>query len=145
VILPSLAPASRAALLAALALTALAPACKEDEPATTLGVNDVRKACELRRSWTALDKDTCKNCRAAAPLADCGCEAFKDYAAKCVPPQDAVKSEASCTDQIQICVKTCQVTDCDCIDACYANAGACRRVSGGLDGCVADVCAPYCN
>ena len=135
-------------LASALALLSacLAPACNgQESDSAPLGVNDVRKACEVRRTWKAPTGSKCITCQSTSVLADCGCEAFKDYAAKCVAPQDAVKAEASCTDQVQVCVKSCQVTDCDCIDACYVSAEACKRAAGGRDGCVAEVCAPYCN
>lgn len=138
-------PSSLGLGFALVSVLAVVPACTSDEPATNLGVNDVRKACELRQQWKAISKETCLNCRASAPLADCGCETFKDFAAKCVAPQDAVKAEPSCTNDVNICVKTCLPTDCDCLDRCYASAETCKRVSGGLDGCITDVCAPYCN
>ncbi len=121
------------------------PGCGGDGPSAPVGVNDVRKACEIRQSWKLATSDKCISCQSAAPLADCGCEAFKEYAAKCLQPEEALKSEPSCTDQVEICVKTCVLTDCDCIDKCYVQAEACRRVAGGRDGCVAEVCAPYCN
>lgn len=123
------------------------PACggNTSSDAEPVGVDDVRKAYEVRRSWKNPTSELCIRCQSAAPLADCGCEAFAGFGGKCVQRQDAMKSEPSCTSDLTVCVKTCSVTDCDCIDTCYAKAAACRTLAGARDGCVAEICATYCN
>lgn len=119
-------------------------ACKQDDPPHGNGVNDVRGACLLRASWTAPLAEKCAQCRSVASLEDCGCEALKDFGAKCVVQGRAKRAEPTCTPAIDDCVLACG-SDCGCADACYASAPACKGVAAAQDGCVADVCASYCN
>lgn len=131
--------------MAALAVAASLSACGGDSKADPVGVNDVRQACEVRRSWAKPTDDKCISCQAAAPTVECSCPDYKDFAGKCQQATDAMKAEPTCTSQIEVCVKTCSVTDCDCIDRCYAQAATCKRAAGSRDGCVAEICAQYCN
>lgn len=133
-----------AATLSSLTL-ALLPACDGEASSTPVGVDDVRKACELRATWKTPTGEACITCMTSAPLPTCGCPEYDAFAGKCLEREDAVKAEPTCTSDVNVCVKTCSVTDCDCIDRCYAQAEACRRVAGGRDGCVAEICAQHCN
>jgi hypothetical protein len=116
----------------------------ESSPALDNGVNDVKGACLIRASWTAPLADRCEQCRAVASLEDCGCEALRDFGAKCVVQGRAKRAEPTCTPAIDDCVLACG-TDCNCADACYANAPACKSAAAAEQGCIADVCSVYCT
>lgn len=135
-------------VLAGLGLVCgLVPACSPatNDPPPDNGVNDVHKACELRATWTRTGGLQCTNCIAAAPLPDCQCEAFKGFAALCVAQGDARKADPQCTGALDDCVNACDRSNCDCIEACYATAPSCKQHDAARDGCVADVCAQYCQ
>jgi hypothetical protein len=123
----------------------LAGACAEEEAPLDNGVNDVRKACEIRLGWTNAGSDKCALCQASAPRPACGCEAFKGFDGVCVAQGDARRAEASCTTELASCVTVCDDADCACIESCYAAAPACKRAAAAQDGCVADKCAAFCN
>lgn len=108
------------------------------------GVDDVKGACEIRVTWKRLNTESCVTCISAAPSVSCECPEFKDFAGKCEPQGAARRNEPSCTVAIDECVNNCK-TDCACVDACYARDPGCRRVTSARDGCVAEVCAPYCD
>jgi hypothetical protein len=129
--------------LAAVVLAALS-ACASTPPQNN-GVNDVRKACELRAGWTNTSADKCGTCQAAAQRPACGCEGFKGFDGVCADQGAAFRAEPSCTDDVINCVARCVQTDCACVEGCYANAPACKRVAAARDGCVTDLCAKYCN
>ncbi|MBX3187981.1 MAG: hypothetical protein KF819_13240 [Labilithrix sp.] len=135
---------SRRVLPSALTLTALvvATACKDASDAN--GVNDVRAACEIRVKWKRLGTSDCISCISSAPSVPCECPAFKDFAGKCEEQGNARIREASCNDAIEQCVNDCK-TDCACVEGCYAQSEACKRVTAARDGCVADVCASQCD
>ncbi|MDB4936285.1 MAG: hypothetical protein JWP87_3257 [Labilithrix sp.] len=129
--------------LLALALT---PACSSnDDPPPRNGVNDVKRACEIRASWTNKGNDRCINCQVAAQSPACDCEAFKDFASLCKGQDDARRAEPTCTAELDACTKACTQTDCACIDGCYAQSAKCKQVSAAKDGCIADVCTQYCQ
>lgn len=138
------------AWVVAVASLALVAACssKDDSseaPAANNGVDDVEKACQIRAAWTNPGNDKCVNCQVAAQSPSCECEAFKDFAALCLSQDQARRAEPSCTVALDDCVKACTQTDCACITSCYANADRCKSLSAAKDGCIADVCAPYCK
>jgi hypothetical protein len=134
---------SRAAALGAACFVVVACGASDSGP-TNNGVNDVLKACQVRAAWTTPDAEKCVSCVAVADLAECGCEATKPFGGACVKQGDAVRAEATCTNQMKDCVIACK-KDCACIDGCYANAPACKTVTAARDGCVAETCTPYCN
>jgi hypothetical protein len=108
------------------------------------GVDDVKRACEIRVTWKRLNTSDCVTCMSAAPSVPCDCPAYKDFAGKCETQGTARVNEPTCTVAIDDCVKKCN-TDCACVEGCFARDEACKRVTSARDGCVADVCAQYCN
>jgi hypothetical protein len=120
-------------------------ACGDDAPAPNNGVNDVRKACEIRTGWSKLSAQECIDCLSIAPTPKCDCPAFQqEFAAKCADQGAALGNERNC-DLVGECVGKCAKTDCGCIDACYDDRAACRPKAAALDGCTTDVCDKYCR
>jgi hypothetical protein len=117
----------------------------KDSAAPNNGVDDVRKACEARATWKNKTATKCINCIAAAPSPKCACEEFVGFSGLCQDQGAAWRAEANCTDAVNQCPYKCADTDCACIEACYAQADACKRAAAAKDGCVADVCAQYCQ
>lgn len=115
----------------------------QDDAPPRNGVDNVQKACEIRATWKYTE--TCTNCQAAAPSPSCACEAFKDFAALCKSQDDAHRAEPTCTAEIETCTNACARSDCRCIDGCYGQAEKCRSAAASRDGCIADVCTPYCR
>ncbi|MBS2014481.1 MAG: hypothetical protein JST00_16465 [Deltaproteobacteria bacterium] len=128
----------------AAALVVAAAACGGDDAANGNGVNDVKKACEIRVGWKNLDSSRCLECIGAAPAPPCECEAIKEFAGRCESQGAARAREPACTLKIEQCVNDCK-KDCACIDVCYQESAACRAVSAARDGCVAEQCAAACN
>ena len=126
-------------------LGAVAACAPDHEPPVNNGVDDVRHACEIRASWLHAEAVKCVNCVAAAPSPACDCEAFKEFGGLCKNQEDARRAEPSCNDANDLCSRTCAKTDCACVEGCYAQAEACKRVIAARDGCVADVCTQYCK
>ena len=120
-------------------------ACSPSKTAENDGVNDVKAACEIRVSWKNSGVDKCKNCLASAAQPACDCELFKEFGGKCHDQNVARQSEPDCSDPVLNCVYKCSTTDCACLEGCYATAAKCRAAASAVDGCVADVCAPYCQ
>lgn len=133
----------RAGIVGACAAAVLVVACGGDDENN--GVNDVRAACELRAQWKNPTASHCVTCMAAAPLEGCDCEDFRDYGGLCSSQGNARSAEASCTMELDDCVRACEKTDCTCIEGCYAGADRCKSLSAARDGCVAEICAKYCN
>ena len=119
------------------------PQDKADPPNN--GVDDVKQACEIRAAWTKYTDRVCINCMSAAPSAACDCPDFKAFGGKCQAQNDTRRAQPQCTDAIANCARACPRTDCACVDACYANAPDCKTAEAAVDGCVADVCAQYCQ
>ena len=119
-------------------------ACAPAKDAPNNGVDDVKKACEIRATWTKASAEKCVNCVASAPSPACECELFKEFGGKCEPQNAARLANGSCTPPVD-CTRNCAKNDCLCVDACYAAAEECKRLSAATDGCVTEVCAPYCN
>lgn len=128
----------------ALVCVLLAACSSDKEPPPNNGVDDVKGACQIRAAWKTPTADKCSLCVASAPLADCGCEATHPFAALCLKQSQARHAEPSCTPDLLDCRAKCD-DDCTCIDNCYAKAPACKSLVAAEDGCIADVCTPYCN
>lgn len=129
--------------LGAAAFVVLAVACGGDD-GNSNGVNDVKKACEIRVAWKNLDTSRCSECIGAASAPPCECEAIKEFAGRCEKQGSARAKEVGCSLKIEQCVLDCK-KDCNCVDACYNENAACRAVTAARDGCVADQCAGACN
>lgn len=132
--------------LAFVGLTVVvASACGDDAPAPNNGVNDVKAACEIRAQWTKRTDSECVNCLSIARTPKCECPDFQqDYAAKCADQGAAFGNERNC-DLVADCTSKCALTDCACVDACYADRAACRPKAAAVDGCTTDVCDAYCR
>jgi len=126
-----------------VALVACSPS--NDEPAApVVGVNDVKKACEIRTTWKSFETDKCRNCISIATNPVCTCtDAQRAYASKCNDHQIKKANEPTCKD-VEGCVLSCN-KDCACVDACYAGKDACKTLGNALDGCVAEVCTNECK
>ena len=135
--------ASRSLAAAFLVSLFVVTACSDDEPNN--GVNDVRKACDIRVSWAGRKNTSCTDCLAAAPTVGCECPAFKDFAGLCQEQGTAVRTSPACTTEAKDCAAACNVDDCNCIEACYATGAECKQLAAARDGCVTDVCAKYCQ
>lgn len=128
-------------LLASVAFVA----CSSEEEAgpTNNGVNDVRRACEIRLTWRSPMPIACTDCLGVSSAPRCDCS-DKDYAGACRPQQEAEVSEPTC-DGVRTCVNSCAAGDCGCVDGCYTGKEICRQRSSALDGCLAETCAKYCQ
>jgi hypothetical protein len=136
----------RLVVVSVLALGMLATAgCSPKASPANNGVNDVKKACEIRATWQNKPAKKCVDCLAAAPSPKCACEEFVGFSGLCEDQGTAWRTEPACTDAINQCPYKCAETDCACIDACYAASETCRNVTAAKDGCVADACAQYCK
>jgi hypothetical protein len=128
-----------------LVMSLICAACSsEDDPPLDNGVNDVRQACDIRMAWKNPSADKCSLCQAAAPVKPCGCEAFAGFDGVCQQQGEARRGEASCVQAIDECVVNC-AKDCGCVEACYANAPACKQATAARDGCIAKKCTAYCE
>lgn len=136
---------SRGLSLGLLGLIALAACATDAEAVRNNGVNDVRKACEVRATWTMAGREKCINCLAAAPAPACECESFKEFGALCELQEAERHADPGCTSALDDCTRTCARTDCGCLEGCYGQASRCKQLSGARDGCVAQACAPYCQ
>lgn len=117
----------------------------KSDPPPDNGVNDVRKACDIRNTWTNRGAQRCSDCIFTAPEPTCSCEQFKDFAALCLEQGNARRADPGCTVDLDNCVNLCDKTNCDCIEACYAPSASCKQHDGARDGCVVDVCTQYCK
>lgn len=120
-------------------------ACASDDPEARSGVNDVRKACEIRTAWTQATSKKCLDCQAGVQGPACDCAEFKEFAGLCQTHEDARRAEPSCTDEQRLCTEACARTDCGCVEGCYAKVEQCKRVIAARDGCIADVCTNACQ
>lgn len=117
-------------------------ACGDDEP-TNNGVNDVKKACELKTTWKRARDLKCINCVSAAPNAKCDCEEIKEFSGACSEQGDLFKS--ACPQNVIDCALHCPVNDCACVENCYNANGDCKKRAAMRDGCVVDRCDEYCQ
>lgn len=132
-------------LFSLIGLTILAACATDSEPPRNNGVNDVRRACEVRSAWTRAGTETCINCMAAAPSPKCQCESFKEFGGFCEIQEVERHAEPTCTSLLDDCAHTCSKLDCNCLEGCYAQAARCKQLAGARDGCVTAVCAQYCE
>lgn len=124
-------------------IAALFVACAADRPGQPVGVNDVRKACEIRATWARRTTQGCGDCLLYASTPYCACFG-KDYSGKCSDHAAAKHRESTCSDA-DACVNRCPLSDCACVDACYVSAAACRPHAAALEGCLVEVCAEHCR
>lgn len=110
---------------------------------TTNGVDDVKRACEVRATWKSAQTTACTDCISYATTPRCECTDL-DYAGKCSEQKKAVDAEPTCAG-VESCVGACARSDCACADTCYAGKGACRSVASAANGCVAEICATHCQ
>ena len=125
----------------------LVAACSQpfDEKPERKGVDDVKKACEIRATWARAATSACVDCTSISQAPVCGCPAFQQaYIGQCVDQARAHAIEPSCEGTAD-CIAKCAATDCDCIDRCYVGKPRCRELASAVDGCVADVCDAYCR
>lgn len=126
-------------------LVAVVAACGGPSSPPQNGVNDVKKACEIRLGWTNRSAVACTDCLSISQAPKCDCPAFQqEYAAKCSEQARSRSDEPSC-DGTPGCVGNCQPDDCACIDACFAGRERCRELTSAADGCTTDVCDAYCR
>jgi hypothetical protein len=107
------------------------------------GVDDVKAACTIRASWTHSAESGCRDCILYSPVAPCSCSSDPNLG-KCETQSQAQQHEADCTTALAVCVTDC-ITNCSCIDACYAGHDACRTVAAALDGCLVAACDSVCR
>jgi hypothetical protein len=127
-------------------LLALASCTDEETPPEPLvtGVNDVKGACEIQSRWARRSSADCAACLAASVLPPCGCSYVDQFGARCHMLAEDRRSSPGCSEAVDACVAACN-EECDCVDACYAEAPGCRAATAARDGCVAEVCAAYCE
>lgn len=136
---------SLTATLSLLALATVTAACSSEEDPPRNGVNDVRKACEIRAGWVRATTNECLTCQVGVKSPSCDCEEFKAFAGLCKAQEDTRVAEPSCTAAITDCTNKCSRTDCGCVEGCYALTEACERAAAAVDGCAAEACAEYCR
>ena len=120
-------------------------ACGPDDPPPNNGVNDVKKACEIRTAWQKRGTTACTDCLSISTAPKCDCPLFQqEFAAKCSEQARARTDEPTC-EGTPTCVGDCDRTDCACIDACFVGKERCREVTSAVDGCTTDVCDAYCR
>ncbi len=118
-------------------------ACSDDAPYGDDGVADVRKACDLRATWSRKSQATCLECVANAPTIDCGCPVQSEFAGRCAEQSALRNAEPQCDDALVRCLGAC--ADCQCQDACYTQKDACRKKASAVDGCVTATCERVCR
>ncbi len=120
------------------------PACGASDPEPNNGVNDVLAACQIRATWANTSAEKCTHCMASAPTPACDCPLFAEFGGKCNAQSEARRSNPACTAPVD-CTYACAKNDCACIDGCFNAAAECKRLVAATDGCVTDVCSPYCK
>lgn len=121
-------------------------ACSSDpDPASPpiTGVNDVKKACEIRAAWTKGTTTACSDCTALAISPPCDCRKGDGYSGLCYDQDRAKVNEPQC-DGVDACIFKC-AADCACADACLAGKDACRKLAAADQGCIAQVCDTHCK
>ncbi len=113
----------------------------ETPPTSRVGVNDVRLACETRRTWDRT-KPTCSLCESAVIAPRCECSSLAAFSAACEAEERARTS--ACPESVRECVFRCVRDDCPCILACYEGAERCKAASDARDGCIGEVCRTEC-
>lgn len=132
-------------VFASLTAALLVVACSSDDGAAPRnGVNDVRKACDIRAAWARTNTNDCINCLAGVRSQACDCPEFKDYAGLCRSQEESRLAEPTCKG-VSDCVNKCVRNDCNCIDTCYVAAAGCKPFAAATEGCATDVCTQYCQ
>ncbi len=136
--------ASRLILFCFVVIAAVVPgACKcadsdSTSPRTTVAI------CQQRASWANRLSSKCTKCVSLAP-APKGCKSFdKVYLAQCADQQRAKLDGKSC-EPVFRCSYKCKRKDCDCVARCFEGHDKCDRLAAAVDGCVAEVCEPFCR
>lgn len=128
------------------ALSVTVAACGGDDTVfVTNGANDLRKACDIRTSWTNTKSVPCLECLTSAPLATCNCLVKTPFVGKCAQQLALKKAAPDCDDALERCTNACGPNACGCLDNCYSSRAGCKVRAAALDGCVADVCAEVCR
>jgi hypothetical protein len=137
-----------AAIAAALALMAVATCKSKDEPGGA-GVGgtagrDVREACARRVGWKNRLLKQCTQCMSLASAPACGCDRDKkEFSGMCAAEQKAKIDAADCS-EAYACTFKC-LTDCACVAKCYEGKDKCYQLASAVDGCIAEVCEPFCK
>jgi hypothetical protein len=134
---------SIALLTSALGAMSAIACSSPDGATTTVGVNDVGRACSITAEWTNETTQRCTDCKALVTTPKCACSDI-DYGGKCSEQQSAVANEPSCGG-VDACVSACAHTDCDCVEKCYADKATCRDLASARDGCVTEICDSHCR
>lgn len=131
-------------LAGCLALATGLVACGgDDTPYTSNGVADVRKACDVRATWSNQKAAACLQCMALSPTERCSCPVQSEFVGRCAQQSALRNAEPQCDDELTRCLGGCG--DCACQDACYGKKEACRRKAGAVDGCVTATCDAVCR
>lgn len=136
-------PLKTLVLSLAVGLAVLA-ACNSDQPKNGNGVNDVRKACDIRTTWTRASSSECNDCQASAPVAACDCPRFSQYGGRCEEQGKRAANDPDCTEVFK-CISPCPLTDCACIESCYKGHESCKTNAAARDGCVTEACDSVCK
>lgn len=100
---------------------------------------DPKVACETKATWTkGFDCLDCQS-RAAQPACDCN---PSPYNAVCY--EQNLNRLNGCDKAVLDCESACKA-DCNCIDACYQSAAACRANAAAFDGCIVQMCGTVCR
>lgn len=127
----------------ALLFAVACSASNEQPSSTTVGVNDVVKACAITSAWANASTQKCTDCKGLVTTPKCACS--NDAAGgSCNEKQRAVTDEPTCAG-VAPCISACAVTDCGCVDRCYADKAKCRELASARDGCVTEVCDSHCR
>ena len=109
------------------------------------GVNDLKQSCEIRATWQNKAVRKCTDCISAAPSPACNCEEFKDFGGMCLTQDQAKRADTTCSGAMDTCAKACPATDCDCYANCYNASASCKAEASAREGCLTQVCGPYCK
>ena len=134
------------ALPAAMAASFVLCACGGDDTTfVTNGSNDLRKACDIRTSWSRTKSVPCLECLTTAPLATCNCTVKAPYVGRCAQQLALKKDSPDCDDALDRCVNSCGQNACGCLETCYSTRAGCKIRAAALDGCVTNVCDSVCR
>ena len=107
------------------------------------GVDDVKQACLVETAWTQSASPSCKTCVFEGAIPSCTCDMDPDHS-RCYSQALAKADESDCSLTVDDCVNAC-MSDCTCVDGCFANHAACRAAASALKGCLAALCDPVCR
>ena len=120
-------------------------AIHHDVNSVSNGVNDLRKACDIRLGWTQTKTVDCQQCLATAQIATCNCTVSATYVGKCAQQLALKRASADCDDALERCVGSCAQSNCGCIDTCYSSRAECKVRAAALEGCITEVCSTVCR